>query len=83
MAAAWLFRVFDAFNVRGNGWVLVPGVARAGPTVAVGDWIELRGGTGPARRARTAWLHHSWRTAIVDSRLSLQWSVMPSREIAG
>ena len=23
--ARWLFRVFDAFNVRGNGWVLVPG----------------------------------------------------------
>jgi hypothetical protein len=31
--------------------VLVPGVPRDGPKVAVGDWIELRGGKGPARRA--------------------------------
>lgn len=50
MAARWLFRVFDAFNVRGNGWVLVPGVKRDDPGVAVGDRIELRGG-GPARTA--------------------------------
>lgn len=49
MAAKWLFRVFDAFNVRGNGWVLVPGVARDNPGVAVGDRVELRGGKGPAR----------------------------------
>ena len=48
--ARWLFRVFDAFNVRGNGWVLVPGVPRDEPGVAVGDRVELRGG-GPARRA--------------------------------
>jgi hypothetical protein len=47
----WLFRVFDAFNVRGNGWVLVPGVPRENPQVAVGDSIELRGGKGPARKA--------------------------------
>lgn len=47
--ARWLFRVFDAFNVRGNGWVLVPGVARANPGVAVGDRVELRGGKGPSR----------------------------------
>jgi hypothetical protein len=51
MSAVWLFRVFDAFNVRGNGWVLVPGVPRADPQVAVGDCVELRGGEGPARRA--------------------------------
>jgi translation elongation factor EF-Tu-like GTPase len=50
MAATWLFRVFDAFNVRGNGWVLLPGVPRDNPGVAVGDRIELRGG-GPARTA--------------------------------
>lgn len=48
--ARWLFRVFDAFNVRGNGWVLVPGVKRDDPGVAVGDRVELRGG-GPARAA--------------------------------
>jgi hypothetical protein len=47
--ARWLFRVFDAFNVRGNGWVLLPGVPRDHPGVAAGDRIELRGGTGPAR----------------------------------
>ncbi len=45
----WLFRVFDAFNVRGRGWVLVPGVPRDNPGVAVGDRVELRGGKGPAR----------------------------------
>lgn len=49
MAARWLFRVFDAFNVRGRGWVLVPGVPRDNPGVAVGDRVELRGGKGPAR----------------------------------
>jgi len=49
MPARWLFRVFDAFNVRGRGWVLVPGVARDNPGVAVGDRVELRGGKGPAR----------------------------------
>jgi hypothetical protein len=49
--AVWLFRVFDAFNVRGNGWVLVPGVPRDNPQVQVGDSIELRGGKGPARKA--------------------------------
>ena len=49
--AVWLFKVFDAFNVRGNGWVLLPGVPREEPGVAVGDRIELRGGTGPARGA--------------------------------
>jgi len=52
MAAVWLFRVFDAFNVRGNGWVLLPGVPRVGPTVSVGDVVTLRGGKGPARVAR-------------------------------
>jgi len=51
MPAVWLFRVFDAFNVKGNGWVLVPGVPRSDPKVAVGDAIELRGGRGPARKA--------------------------------
>jgi hypothetical protein len=51
MAARWLFRVFDAFNVRGNGWVLVPGVPRDNPGVAVGDRVELRGGKGPTRTA--------------------------------
>jgi len=49
MPARWLFRVFDAFNVRGRGWVLVPGVPRENPGVAVGDRVELRGGKGPAR----------------------------------
>jgi GMP synthase (glutamine-hydrolysing) len=49
MPARWLFRVFDAFNVRGRGWVLVPGVPRDNPGVAVGDRVELRGGKGPAR----------------------------------
>ena len=49
MSARWLFRVFDAFNVRGRGWVLVPGVPRDNPGVAVGDRVELRGGKGPAR----------------------------------
>jgi hypothetical protein len=49
--AVWLFRVFDAFNVKGNGWVLVPGVPRDGPTVKAGDAIELRGGKGPTRTA--------------------------------
>jgi hypothetical protein len=49
MPARWLFRVFDAFNVRGRGWVLVPGVSRENPGVAVGDRVELRGGKGPAR----------------------------------
>jgi hypothetical protein len=47
--ARWLFRVFDAFNVRGNGWVLLPGVPRDNPGVAAGDRVELRGGSGPAR----------------------------------
>jgi hypothetical protein len=48
----WLFRVFDAFHVRGNGWVLLPGARREDPAkVAVGDSIELRGGKGPARKA--------------------------------
>jgi len=51
MAARWLFKVFDAFNVRGNGWVLVPGVPRDNPGVAVGDRVELRGGKGPTRTA--------------------------------
>ncbi len=51
MKAVWLFRVFDAFNVRGNGWVLLPGVPRENPQVSVGDRVELRGGKGPARRA--------------------------------
>jgi hypothetical protein len=50
MKPVWLFRVFDAFNVRGNGWVLLPGVLRDQPQVAVGDRVELRGG-GPARVA--------------------------------
>ena len=50
MKPVWLFRVFDAFNVRGNGWVLLPGVARDNPEVEVGDRVELRGG-GPARAA--------------------------------
>ena len=49
MAERLLFSVFDAFNVRGRGWVLVPGVPRDNPGVAVGDRVELRGGTGPAR----------------------------------
>lgn len=49
--ARWLFRVFDAFNVRGNGWVLLPGVSRDDPGVAVGDRVELRGGDGPTRTA--------------------------------
>jgi hypothetical protein len=51
MKPVWLFRVFDAFNVRGNGWVLLPGVPRGGPSVGVGDAIELRGGKGPVRTA--------------------------------
>ncbi len=51
MKPVWLFRVHDAFNVRGNGWVLLPGVPRADPRVSVGDTVELRGGSGPARRA--------------------------------
>jgi len=51
MRAVWLFRVFDAFNVRGNGWVLLPGVPRSGPVVAVGDIVTLRGGKGPKRIA--------------------------------
>jgi hypothetical protein len=51
MSAVWLFRVFDAFHVRGHGWILVPGVPRDDPKVAVGDHVELRGGHGPARRA--------------------------------
>jgi hypothetical protein len=51
MKPVWLFRVFDAFNVRGNGWVLLPGVRRDGPTVRVGDPVELRGGKGPTRTA--------------------------------
>jgi hypothetical protein len=41
--------VFDAFNVRGNGWVLLPGVRRDGPPVKAGDAVELRGGKSPAR----------------------------------
>jgi len=49
--AVWLFRVFDAFNVRGNGWVLLPGVRRDGPEVRVGDRVTLRGGHGPDRGA--------------------------------
>jgi hypothetical protein len=49
MAGRWLFRVFDAFNVRGRGWVLVPGVPRDNPGVVVGDRVELRGGKGPPR----------------------------------
>jgi hypothetical protein len=51
MKPEWLFRVFDAFNVRGNGWVLLPGVRRDGPSVQVGDAVELRGGKGPTRTA--------------------------------
>jgi hypothetical protein len=51
MKPMWLFRVFDAFNVRGNGWVLLPGVKRDGPQVQVGDAVELRGGKAPARTA--------------------------------
>ena len=49
--AEWLFRVFDAFNVRGNGWVLLPGVPRNDPRVAAGDVVELRGGKAAARVA--------------------------------
>jgi hypothetical protein len=49
--ARWLFKVFDAFNVRGNGWILLPGVSRDDPGVAVGDQVELRGGKGPTRTA--------------------------------
>ena len=49
--AVWLFRVFDAFNVRGNGWVLLPGVPREGPEVRVGDLVTLRGGKRPPRLA--------------------------------
>jgi hypothetical protein len=52
MAPTWLFQVFDAFNVRGNGWVLYPGVKRGGPEVQNGDAVELRGGKGPARTAK-------------------------------
>jgi len=52
MKPTWLFRVFDAFNVRGHGWVLYPGVKRGGPEVQEGDGVELRGGKGPARTAR-------------------------------
>ena len=51
MKAVWLFRVFDAFNVRGNGWMLVPGVLRADPQLAVGDTVELRGGKASPRVA--------------------------------
>jgi hypothetical protein len=54
MSGRWLFRVFDAFNVRGRGWVLVPGVPRDNPGVAVGDRVELRGGKGPPRPGRCA-----------------------------
>lgn len=50
-AATWLFRVFDAFNVKANAWILYPGVLRDGPTVKVGDAIELRGGKAPPRTA--------------------------------
>jgi hypothetical protein len=49
--AVWLFRVYDAFHVRGNGWVLLPGVPRDGPQVRVGDLVTLRGGKGPSRLA--------------------------------
>ena len=52
MKSVWLFRVFDAFNVRGNGWVLLPGVRRDGHTVKAGDAITLRGGKGPPRTGR-------------------------------
>lgn len=52
MKRVWLFRVFDAFNVRGNGWVLLPGVRRDGAEVCVGDQVLLRGGKGPARTGR-------------------------------
>lgn len=45
----WLFRVFDAFHVRGYAWVLLPGVAK-GDALQVGDGIELRGGKAPARK---------------------------------
>lgn len=48
MPGRWLFRVFDAFHVRGFAWVLLPGVAR-GDVLAVGDAVELRGGKGPTR----------------------------------
>jgi hypothetical protein len=48
----WLFRVFDAFNVRGNGWVLLPGVPRDNAAVKAGDRVELRGGKGPTRTAK-------------------------------
>lgn len=51
MAARWLFRVFDAFNVRGSAWVMLPGVPRDRPGVAVGDRVELRGGKAPPRTA--------------------------------
>jgi hypothetical protein len=51
MKPVWLFRVFDAFNVKGNAYVLLPGVPRDHPRVAVGDSIELRGGKGPHRKA--------------------------------
>jgi hypothetical protein len=50
MKPVWLFRVFDAFNVRGNGWVLLPGVRRDAE-LRVGDAVELRGGKGPTRTA--------------------------------
>ena len=49
MSARKLFRVFDAFHVRGFAWVLLPGVPK-GDAVAVGDAIELRGGKAPARK---------------------------------
>lgn len=52
MKSVWLFRVFDAFNVRGNGWVLLPGVRRDGHTVKAGDAVTLRGGKGFPRTGR-------------------------------
>lgn len=51
MKPIWLFRVFDAFNVRGHGWVLVPGVLRDNPQIKVGDTVELRGGSSAPRTA--------------------------------
>lgn len=52
MKRTWLFRVFDAFNVRGNGWVLLPGVRRGTTEVQAGDAVTLQGGKGPARTGR-------------------------------
>lgn len=42
MPAQLLFKVKDVFSISGEGLILGPGVPRVGPSVKIGDAIEIR-----------------------------------------